>query len=283
VSQKTSDDAASDEITLIERGATAVRARCTLVPKVAIVLGSGLSALADVIDAEASIAYADIPGLPPPTVQGHDGRATLGRLRGVPVIAFRGRAHLYEGHGPNDVVRSVRIARALGAETLVLTNAAGGIRADLGPGTLMALSDHLNLTHVTPLLGSVGRALGPRFPDMTTAYDEALREKLVACASTRGFALSTGVYAGLLGPSYETPAEVRMLHTLGADAVGMSTVLETIAARHLRMRVCAISVISNHAAGIGKGELDHSEVERAANEAGPRLTTLVSDLVESCA
>lgn len=272
-----------DETPRIEASVTAIRAKCALIPRVAIVLGSGLSGLADDIDADARLAYAEVPGLTAPTVPGHDGALTLGHLRGVPVVAFRGRAHLYEGHDANAVVRSVRIARALGADTLVLTNAAGGIRADLGPGALMVLTDHLNLTGRSPLFGSVGRTLGPRFPDMTAAYDAALRESLHRAAARRGTTLAEGVYAGLLGPSYETPAEVRMLHTLGADAVGMSTVLETIAARHIGMRVCAVSVISNHAAGIGKGELDHAEVETIAKRSGPKLAALIADLVESCA
>jgi purine-nucleoside phosphorylase len=267
---------------LIERGARAVRDASELVPEVAVVLGSGLSQLADEIEAGASIPYASVPGLPPSTVPGHDGALTLGLLRGIPVIAFRGRAHLYEGHSANDVVRGVRVAHTLGVKTLVLTNAAGGIRADLGPGALMRITDHLNLTGTSPLLGNIGRVLGPRFPDMTTAYDATLGETLEARARDRGINLAAGVYAGLVGPSYETPAEVRMLHTLGADAVGMSTVLETIAARHLGLRVAAISVISNHAAGIGGGTLDHAEVEQMANKAGPRLRMLVADLVESC-
>lgn len=272
-----------EEIDLIAQGASAIRALSQRNPRVAIVLGSGLSRLASQVEQASSMAYVNVPGLPPPTVPGHDGELTLGTLRGVPVIAFRGRAHLYEGHTPNDVVRSVRIAHALGARTLVVTNAAGGVRRDLGPGALMRITDHLNLTGRTPLVGDVGRALGARFPDMTTAYDADLGHVLASAAKKHGIALAEGVYAGLLGPSYETPAEVRMLRTLGADAVGMSTVLETIAARHLGMRIVGVSVISNHAAGIGDAPLEHAEVERMAEQAGPKLATLVADLVEACA
>jgi purine-nucleoside phosphorylase len=271
------------ERALISAGAAAIERALPLPPAVAIVLGSGLSGLAGEVTDATTLPYASIPGLPPATVPGHDGALTVGRLRGVPVLAFRGRAHLYEGHTPNDVVRSVRIAHALGARTLVLTNAAGGIRADLGPGSLMRITDHLNLTGGTPLLGALGRTLGPRFPDMSDPYDSALGEVLHARAKARGITLAEGVYAGLLGPSYETKAEVRMLRTLGADAVGMSTVLETLAARHVGLRVAAVSVISNHAAGLQTATLDHKEVEQVANAVGPRLALLLSDLVESCA
>lgn len=263
----------------IARAAAAIRGACPLVPEVAIVLGSGLSGLADAITRAATLAYADVPGLPVTTVPGHHGALTLGHLRGVPVIAFRGRAHLYEGRSAADVARSVRVAHALGARTLVLTNAAGGVRVDLGPGALMRIDDHLNLTGTTPLVGVIGRALGSRFPDMSEAYDRALGDALEAHARARGVPLARGVYAGLLGPSYETPAEIRMLRALGADAVGMSTVLETIAARHVGMRVCAVSVISNHAAGVTSAPLAHDEVERVAAQAGPTLGALVADLV----
>lgn len=260
-----------------------VRKTSKLKPKAGIVLGSGLGSALDEMEIEASIPYAEIPGFLPSTVPGHSGRLLLGSLAGVDVVVMQGRIHLYEGHSPKDVVLPTRVLIALGAQKLIITNAAGGSNPALLPGDLMLISDHLNLTGTTPLMGPNEAALGPRFPDMSEAYDRGFRALAEAAAAKRGWALREGVYAGLLGPSYETPAEIRMLQRMGADAVGMSTVLEVIAARHRGARVLGISCISNKGAGLGTHPLSHSEVEATAKAITARLFTLVSDILPELA
>ena len=203
----------------------------TLVPRVGLVLGSGLGSLADEVADPVSIPFGELPGWPAATAPGHVGRLLLGTIAGVPVAALQGRFHLYEGNDPGLVVQPVLLFRRLGATLVILTNAAGGVNPSYGPGTLMVISDHLNLTGRTPLLGANADELGPRFPDLTDVWAPALRSRLHDAARAEGIELEEGIYAGLIGPAYETPAEVRMLHALGADAVGMSTVLEAIAAR----------------------------------------------------
>lgn len=215
-------------------------------------------------------------------VSGHRGRFVLGTLGGVTVCAMQGRVHLYEGHTPNDVVRGVRAMIRLGAEIIVLTNAAGGIRKDFVPGDLMAIEDHLNLTSQSPLVGPNDDTLGPRFPALSDAYDPALRKLAEAVAKKQRFRLRSGVYAGLLGPAYETPAEVRMLRGLGADAVGMSTVLETIAARHMGARVLGISCITNVAAGLSDQAPSHDEVQETAQLASKRFRALLDGVIRGC-
>ncbi len=231
-------------------------------PTVGVVLGSGLGAFGDTLARK--VPYAEIPGMPQSTVQGHAGNLCLGDVEGVAVACLQGRVHLYEGHGPETVVFGVRLLAALGCRAVLLTNAAGGIAEGFAPGDLMLIVDHLNLTGTSPLLGPNDAAVGPRFPDMSRAYDAALCERARVAARARGVALREGVYAGMLGPAYETPAEIRMLRTLGADAVGMSTVPEVLALRHAGVRVGAISCITNLAAGISKTPLDHAEVEATA-------------------
>jgi purine-nucleoside phosphorylase len=261
----------------------AVRAHTDLKPRVGIVLGSGLGGLADEVADAVAIPFDRLPGWPAATAPGHVGRLLLGRLSGVPVVALQGRFHLYEGNDPGLVVQPVLLMRRLGAEALVLTNAAGGINPSFGPGTLMIITDHMNLTGRTPLLGPNADALGPRFPDMTEVWDRELRDRLMAAASDEGVTLAEGVYAGLLGPSYETPAEVRMLGTLGADAVGMSTVLEAIAARWCGLRVSGVSLVTNAGAGYSGQPLTHEEVLAAGNEAGPRLARVIARFVAGLA
>jgi purine-nucleoside phosphorylase len=257
----------------------AVRARSELVPSVGIVLGSGLGGLADDLAGPVAIPFAELPGWPAASAPGHAGRLLLGRLSGVPVVLLQGRLHLYEGHPAGLVVEPVLLMGRLGADLIVLTNAAGGLHVDWPPGTLMVMADHLNLTGRNPLLGPNDEALGPRFPDMVDAWDPHLRQLLHQAGDLESIPLEEGVYAGLLGPNYETPAEVRMLQGLGADAVGMSTVLEAIAARWAGLRVCGISLVTNPGAGLTGEPLSHDEVLAAAAEAGPRLVRVLRRFV----
>ncbi len=248
-------------------------------PEVGVVLGSGLSPLAREIEAPIEIPYTQIPSMPLPHVVGHEGRLLVGRLGGAVVACLSGRAHLYEGHSPESAVFGVRLLATLGARRVILTNAAGGISDDCGPGTLMLISDHLNLTGRTPLLGPNDDRWGPRFPDMSEAYSEPMRQLARDIAARTNARLAEGVYAGLLGPTYETPAEIRMLETLGADAVGMSTVLETIALRHQGVEVLGISCITNKAAGKSTGHLSHDEVAEVAGRTSADFVRLVSELI----
>jgi purine-nucleoside phosphorylase len=257
----------------------AVRTRSDLVPRVGIVLGSGLSSLADDLTDPVAIPFADLPGWPAATAPGHVGRLLLGHLDGVPVVMLQGRLHVYEGNDPGLVVQPVLLFRRLGAEMVVLTNAAGGVDPGFGPGTLMVISDHLNLTGRTPLLGPNADQIGPRFQDLTDSWSPRLRAALKAAGAAEGVNLAEGVYAGLLGPQYETPAEVRMLRGLGADAVGMSTVLECIAARWTGLEVCGVSLVTNAGAGYSGEPLSHDEVMAAGAEAGPRLARVIRRFV----
>lgn len=247
-------------------------------PRVAIVLGSGLGQLADKIDNAVRIGYGDIPGFHVPTVQGHKGELVAGTLAGVPVIAQSGRFHMYEGHAATDAVLPIRVFASLGATTLIVTNAAGGIRRSFGPGTLMLISDHINLTGRNPLEGPA-LAGETRFPDMSVAYDAELRATARRLAAEQGTTLDEGVYCALLGPTYETPAEVRMLDRLGVDAVGMSTVPEVIVARARGMRCLGISTITNAAAGTTSALLSHAEVMDVAGQVTVRLSGIVEGVV----
>jgi len=271
--------APADQPARIDALATAVRARSDLVPKVGIVLGSGLGGLADDLADTVSIPFADLPGWPAATAPGHVGRLLLGRLGETPVVMLQGRFHVYEGNDPGLVVQPVLLFRKLGAEIVVLTNAAGGVNPAFGPGTLMVISDHLNLTGRTPLLGPNADQIGPRFQDLTDAWSPRLRAALKAAGAAEDVDLAEGVYAGLLGPQYETPAEVRMLRGLGADAVGMSTVLECIAARWTGLEVCGVSLVTNAGAGYSGEPLSHEEVMAAGAEAGPRLARVIRRFV----
>ena len=257
----------------------AVRTKSDLVPAVGIVLGSGLGGLADDLQDAVAIPFSDLPGWPAATAPGHVGRLLLGNLAGTPVVMLQGRFHLYEGNDPGLVVQPVLLFRRLGAGIVVLTNAAGGVDPGFGPGTLMAISDHLNLTGRTPLHGPNAEQIGPRFQDLTDAWSPRLRAALLAAGRAEGVELAEGVYAGLLGPQYETPAEVRMLRTLGADAVGMSTVLECIAARWCGLEVCGVSLVTNAGAGYSGQPLSHEEVLAAGAEAGPRLARVIRRFV----
>jgi len=259
--------------------AEAIRARLgRRQPRLAIVLGSGLGSLADRLEDAVRVPYREIPGFEAPSVEGHKGELVAGCLAGKDVLAQSGRFHLYEGHSANTTALPVRAFAELGVETLIVTNAAGGIRRTFGPGTLMLIADQINLSFRNPLFGPV-RQGEERFPDMSAPYDPKLRELARSIARDLGVRLEEGVYAGLIGPSYETPAEIRMLERLGADAVGMSTVLEVVAARANGIRCLGISTITNLAAGISPVALSHAEVMETAARVGRELGNLVEGLV----
>ncbi|MCA9542894.1 MAG: purine-nucleoside phosphorylase [Myxococcales bacterium] len=251
-------------------------------PSAAAVLGSGLGALADQLEDAVQIPYGEIPHFPAPKVSGHAGVLSVGRLPGrkTVVAALSGRVHLYEGHPIEEVVHAVRTMALWGVRDLVITNAAGGIDGAFAPGDLMLITDHLNLTGKNPLWGVNDDRLGQRFPDMSHAYSPTLRRIVQACARDLGQTLRSGVYAGVMGPSYETPAEIRMLGHVGAAAVGMSTVNEVIAARHAGLQVCGISCITNLAAGLSATELHHDEVKTTAELARERFLALVCEALE---
>jgi purine-nucleoside phosphorylase len=257
----------------------AVRARTSLVPEVGIVLGSGLGGLADELEAAVSIPFAEMPGWPAATAPGHAGRLLLGRLGGRPVVMLQGRFHLYEGNDPGLVVQPVLLFHALGARVVVLTNAAGGLDPGFGPGTLMVMTDHINLTGRNPLIGPNAGELGERFTDLTDAWSPRLRRRLHAAGAAEDIALVEGVYVGLTGPTYETPAEVRMLAALGGHAVGMSTVLECIAARWVGLEVCGVSLVTNPGAGYSGVPLTHEEVLASGAASGPRLARVIRRFV----
>ena len=261
-----------------EAAARTIRERATTPPSVAIILGSGLGGLARRITDGARIPFTDIPGFPPATVVGHDGAVIAGKLGERNVIALSGRFHLYEGHPAALAAFPVRVFHALGARTLFVSNAAGGISPRLAVGDLMMISDHLNLMGTNPLLGAAEPG-ETRFPDMTDAYDPGLRRILRTTAETLGITLREGVYAGVLGPSYETPAEVKMLRLLGADAVGMSTVPEVILARALGIRVAGVSCITNAAAGVTGAALSHAEVLETTARISAAFESLVIEFV----
>jgi len=264
----------------IQDAADAVRARFSRVPEVAIVLGTGLGALAEAIDVEAAIAYADLPGFPLSTVESHAGRLLCGTLSGRCVVAMQGRFHRYEGYTLQQVTFPVRVLRALGARTLVVTNAGGGLHPLWEAGDLMLIADHINLLGDNPLVGPNDERLGPRFPDMSQPYDAALREVARAEARRQRLTLREGVYAAVSGPNLETRAEYRMLRTLGVDVVGMSTVPEVIVAVHGGMRVLGISIITDMCL---PDALEPATVEKiigVARRAEPHLTALVSGVLE---
>ncbi len=257
----------------------AVRQRTSLVPEVGIVLGSGLGDLADGLEDATAIPFAELPGWPAATAPGHAGRLLLGRLGDRAVVMLQGRFHLYEGNDPGLVIQPVLLFKQLGARLVVLTNAAGGLDPSFGPGTLMVMRDHINLTGRSPLIGPNADELGPRFPDLTEAWSPRLRERLHAAAAAEDVPLAEGIYVGLTGPTYETPAEVRMLASLGGHAVGMSTVLECIAARWIGLEVCGVSLVTNAGAGYTGEPLTHEEVLASGQIAGPRLARVIRRFV----
>ena len=266
----------------LDEATAAIRARTGLRPTVGAVLGSGLGAFADTLTDAVSVPFSEIPHFPASTVAGHGGALVVGRSRGVTVAVMKGRVHFYEGYPLADVVFPVRVLGRLGVRTLVVTNAAGAINPVFAPGELMVIEDHVNLLG-NPLLGSNEEALGPRFPDMSEAYDRRLRDAAEAACAAAGVKCHRGVYVAMTGPSYETPAEIRMARVLGADAVGMSTVPEVIAARHMGVRVVGLSCLTNMAAGILDRKLDHKEVLETGERVKAALLDVLGRLVASAA
>ncbi len=248
-------------------------------PRAAIVLGSGLGGVASAIEDRVEIPYSEIPHFPVSTVEGHDGKLIVGSINGVEVVAMKGRFHFYEGYTMEQVTLPVRVFSLMEVRTLILTNAAGGANPDFGPGSLMIITDHINLMGDNPLIGPNDNRFGPRFPDMTEVYSKDYIASARAVARETGIALAEGVYIALRGPSYETPAEVRMLRALGADALGMSTVPEAIVARHSGLQVLGLSCITNTAAGLAGQEINHAEVMEVGKEAGERLSELILKLL----
>lgn len=257
-----------------------VRKKTDFEPKVAIVLGSGLGDYAEQIRVVTELPYSEIEGFPVSTVPGHAGRFIFGYIDEIPVVCMKGRVHYYEGYPISDVVLPIRLMKLLGAEILFLTNAAGGINTSFHAGDLMMIKDHIAVFAPNPLIGENIDELGVRFPDMSTVYDRELQKIITKVAKDNHIFLQEGVYVQLTGPSYESPAEIRMLRGMGVDAVGMSTVVEAIAANHMGMRICGISCISNLAAGMTANPLTHQEVQEAADMAAPNFKKLVTEAVK---
>ena len=256
-----------------------VRKQTDFVPKVAIVLGSGLGDYAEQIRVVTEIPYAEIEGFPVSTVPGHAGKFIFGYVKGVPVVCMKGRVHYYEGYSISDVVLPTRLMKMMGAEVLFLTNASGGINWDFRAGDFMLITDHISCFAPNPLIGPNADEFGVRFPDMTSVYDEDLQEIIRNKAKENRIDLKEGVYVQLTGPSFEAPAEIRMLRTLGADAVGMSTVVEAIVANHMGMKICGISCVCNPAAGMNEQPLTHEEVQEASAKAAPLFEQLVTESI----
>lgn len=263
----------------VEHAARTIRARLTIEPRIAIVLGSGLGGFADDFEDAVRIPYEEIPGFARSTAEGHVGRLVAGNVDGVPVLAMQGRVHYYEGYSLEEVTFPVRTFKLLDIKTLVLTNASGGINVQLTQGALMVLSDHLNLMGDNPLRGPNDERFGPRFPDMSAVYSPELQALVVEEAKAIGVEVRRGIYGALSGPSYETPAEIHLLRTLGADAVGMSTVPEAIVARHMALEVLGISCITNMAAGIGDEPINHAEVMATGDRVRGTFTQLLRRVV----
>lgn len=268
-----------DEMKRIDEAAAKVLAVCGKAD-IGVILGSGLGDYAEALEDAVKLPYSEIPGFPRSTVAGHAGMWCCGTLYGKRVVMMQGRFHYYEGYGMKDVTLPVRVMQKIGVKTLIVTNAAGGVNLGYHPGELMVIGDMFSMTAQNPLIGPNLDAFGPRFPDMSCAFDKELRALAHECANEQGFALREGVYAQMTGPTYETPAEIRMLRTLGADAVGMSTVPEVIVARHGGMRVLGLSCITNMAAGILDQPLNHAEVTETANRVKGQFRNLLDRIIE---
>ncbi|UHA72909.1 purine-nucleoside phosphorylase [Paenibacillus sp. 481] len=263
----------------IQEAASYIQSRVSFKPEIGLILGSGLGVLADLVEEAVTIPYHEIPHFPTSTVEGHAGELLVGKIHGRSVALMKGRFHMYEGYGPELTAFPVRVMKAIGIDKLLVTNAAGGINTSYNAGDLMLISDHLNLTGRNPLFGPNDSQLGVRFPDMSEAYSRRLRALAKEVAAEMNFSLQEGVYVGLTGPNYETPAEIRMLRTLGGDAVGMSTVSEVIVASHAGMEVLGISCISNMAAGILDQPLSHDEVMETAEQVKEQFLKLVMTVI----
>ena len=262
-----------------EKAARLIRARTDANVSVAIVLGSGLGAFADELTDSTSIRYDEIPSFARATVEGHAGRLVIGKTNNVTVAAMQGRFHFYEGYSLEEVTFPIRVLKLLGVRTIILTNAAGSLNTEFTPGSLMVITDHINLLGVNPLVGPNDVRFGPRFPDLTSVYARRLQDLVISEANAIGLDMRRGIYAALSGPSYETPAEIHMVRTLGADAVGMSTVPEAIVARHMNMEVIGISCITNLAAGVSNRPVDHSQVIATGERVRAEFTELLRRVV----
>lgn len=271
----------SQTYALLEKWVRAVREVTDFTPEIGIVLGSGLGDFARLVDRKAEVSYDSLPGFPVSTVAGHAGKLIFGYVRSVPVVVMQGRVHYYEGYSMEQVVAPIRLMGLLGAKKLLLTNAAGGVNTSFTPGDLMLITDHISAFVPSPLRGENPQELGPRFPDMSRVYDKEMGRAVLEAGEKLGESLQQGVYLQWQGPNYETPAEIRMFRTLGADAVGMSTVCEAIAARHMGLRVCAVSCITNMACGILPQPLSHEEVQQTANRVKDKFQALVLESLES--
>jgi purine-nucleoside phosphorylase len=257
-----------------------IRDQIPFTPKVALVLGSGLGALAEELEESVCLDYKEIKDFPHSTVKGHKGRFVFGHMGGVPVVIMQGRVHFYEGYAMNDVVLPIRLMKKMGAQILFLTNAAGGVNFDFKAGDFMLIRDQISTFVPSPLIGENAEELGVRFPDMSAIYDRALSRLLLETAEEENIQLKEGVYLQLKGPQYESPAEIRMCRTLGADAVGMSTACEAVAANHMGMRICGISCISNLASGMSENPLTHQEVQETADRVAPLFKKLIRKSIE---
>lgn len=264
----------------LQQSVNFIKKKTGLKPKTGIILGSGLGMLACEITDRVCIPYSDIPNFPVSTVEGHAGQLVFGNLQGKTVVAMQGRFHYYEGYSPKEVVYPVWVMNRLGVDTLIVTNAAGGINLDFSAGDLVIIKDHINLTGTNPLLGPNPDELGPRFPDMSEAYKSELRELAKRVAVKQGVGVKEGVYGQLTGPSYETPAEIRYLRTIGVDQVGMSSAWEVIAANHAGMKVLGISCITNMAAGVLPQKLSHAEVMETADRVRDQFVALVKGILQ---
>lgn len=265
----------------LEESTAFIRSRTQLKPRMGLVLGSGLGAFVDKIEVETILSYDEIPGFIPPTVEGHGGRLVLGHVAGTPVACLHGRIHYYEGHSMTAIVHPARTIAMLGVEILMLTNSAGGLDPQMSPGDFMIIDDHINLMGDNPLKGPNLSQLGPRFPDMSEPYDQKLNSLMADILTRQNIQYSRGVYCGVSGPTYETPAEVRYLQLIGGKAVGMSTIPEAIAANHLGLRVCALSCITNPAAGLSRGRLSHEEVTQTAKMVENKFCGFLQEFVTS--
>ena len=270
-----------NEFDLLNNNKNIISAKMPFVPDTALVLGSGLGGLIREEDIIFSITYGELEGMPVSTVDGHNGQFIFAKLGGVNVVAMQGRVHLYEGYTAKEVVRPIRLMGMLGAKNLILTNAAGGINKTFSCGDLMLITDHISSFVSSPLIGENCALLGTRFPDMSEVYSEKLRSIALKSAKRLGIELKQGVYVQVTGPNYETPAEIKMYSLLGADAVGMSTAVEAMAAVHMGMSVCGISLITNAAAGISGKPLSHDEVKQEADKAADKMSCLVTDIISN--
>ena len=275
--------AKTDLYSRAEAAARVIRSRMTAPASVALVLGSGLGGFADEFENAVRISYQDIPGFVTSTAEGHAGRLVIGNVESIPVLAMQGRVHYYEGYSLEEVTFPIRVFKLLGIKNLILTNAAGGIDVRLSQGALMVISDHLNLMGVNPLRGPNDERFGPRFPDLSEAYSRELQQQAIEVARTLGIEIRRGIYAALAGPSYETPAEIHMFRACGADAVGMSTVPETIVARQMGIEVLGISCITNMAAGISDEPINHAEVMETGRRVRETFTKLLRGVISQLA